>query len=185
VEKAAVTLSHRALTSAVLIAILLPLGGCGSGFSSQVDDVQADNAAGQVHGLLARAIVLVKGQAATSAAIAGTLINSSNRSDQLQTISLTDTAPGSPTVTLTPNLNLKPGQVISLGVGSTPPITVPDATALRLGDFINVVLHFRNAGDMALQVACVDRTNYYSDVLPVATPTPTPSSTPSATPSPR
>jgi hypothetical protein len=185
VEKAAVTLSHRARTSAALIAILLPLAGCGDGFRAQVDDVQADNAAGQTHGVLARAIVLVKGEAATAAAIAGTLINSSNRTDQLQTISLTDTAPGSPTVTLNPNLNLKPGQVITLGVDDSPPITVPDATALRLGDFVNVVLHFRNAGDMRLQVACVDRTDFYSDVLPITTPSPTPSVTPSATATPR
>jgi hypothetical protein len=181
VEKAAVTLSHRALASAVLIATLLPLGGC-SGFNAQVEEVQADNAAGQAHGVLARAIVLVKGQAATAAAIAGTLINTGNRTDQLQTISLTDTAPGSPTVTLNPNLNLKPGQVVNLGFNGGPPITVPDATALRLGDFINVVLHFRSAGDMPLQVACVDRAGYYSDVLPVIPPSPTPSGTPSPTP---
>jgi hypothetical protein len=179
---AAVTPSYRALAAALLIASMLPLSGCSNGFHAAVDEVQPPNAAGQAHGVLARAIVLVKGEAATAAAIAGTLINTGARTDQLQTISLTDTAPGSPTITLTPNLNLRPGQVISLGVGDTPPITVPDATSLRLGDFINVVLHFRTAGDMPLQVACVGRTGYYADVLPAA-PSPTPTTTPSASPS--
>jgi hypothetical protein len=157
----------------VLIAATLALSGCGEGFSAQVDQVRADNAAGQAHDVLARAIVLVKGQAAPAAALAGTLINAGNRSDQLQTITLTDTAPGSPTVTLTPNLTLSPGQLVNLGVGNSPPITVPDATSLRLGDFVDVVLHFRNAGDIPLTVACVDRTNYYSDVLPSASAAPT------------
>jgi copper(I)-binding protein len=168
-----VTLSYRAVPAAVLIAATLVLSGCGEGFSAQVDDIRADNAAGQAHDVLARAIVLVKGQAATAAAMAGTLINAGNRSDQLQTITLTDTAPGSTPITLTPNLTLEPGQLISLGNGNTPPITVPGASALRVGDFIDVVLHFRNAGDIPLQVACVDRTNYFSDVLPTTTPEPT------------
>jgi hypothetical protein len=98
------------------------------------------------------------------------LINAGDKTDQLQTITLTDTAPGSPTLTLTPNLNLDPGQLISLGVGDSPPITVPDASSLRTGDFVAVVLHFRSAGDISLTVACVDRTSYYSDVLPTTTP---------------
>jgi hypothetical protein len=171
VEKAAVSLKNRAVTAAVLIAATVSLSGCsGSGFSAQVDDVRADNAAGQVHDVLARAVVLVKGQAAPAAALAGTLINAGDRSDQLQTITLTDTAPGSPTVTLSPNLTLDPGQLLNLGVNGSPPITVPDASSLRLGDFVNVVLHFRNAGDLTLSVACVDRTYYFSDVLPTTAP---------------
>jgi len=177
--KAAVTLSSRARTAAVLIAATLPLSACGAGFSSQVDEVKADNAAGQAHDVLARAIVLVKGQAATSAAIAGTLINAGNRRDQLQTVTLTDSAPGSPTITLNPNLDLDPGQLIKLGVGDSPPITVPDATSLRVGDFVDMVLHFRNAGDIKFEVACVDRTYFYSDVVPTTTPIATEGDTPS------
>jgi hypothetical protein len=168
-----VTLSNRAVPAAVLIAATLALSGCGEGFSAQVDDIRADNAAGQAHDVLARAIVLVKGQAAASAAMAGTLINAGNRSDVLQTITLTDTAPGSTPITLSPNLTLQAGQLLSLGNGDSPPITVPGASALRVGDFINVVLHFRSAGDIPLQVACVDRTYQYSDVLPTTTPEPT------------
>jgi len=166
-----VTSRNRAVTAALLIAVALPLSAC-QGFTPQVDDVQADNAAGQAHDVLARAIVLVKGKAAPAAALAGTLINAGDRKDQLQTITLTDAAPGSPTVTLTPNLNLDPGQLVNLGVGDSPPITVPDASSIKVGDFVNVVLHFRSAGDIALQVACVDRTYYYSDVLPTTSATP-------------
>jgi hypothetical protein len=171
-KKAAVTSRNRAVIAALSIAVALSLSACGQGFSPQVNDVRADNASGQAHNVLARAIVLVKGQAAPAAALAGTLINAGDRKDQLQTITLTDTAAGSPTITLTPNLNLDPGQLVNLGVGDSPPITVPDASSIRVGDFVNVVLHFRTAGDIALQVACMDRTYYYSDVLPTTSPSP-------------
>jgi hypothetical protein len=157
-----------------MIAVGLPtLSGCGAGFNSAVDEIVPDNAAGQVNGILARALVLVKGQGAPSAALAGTLINRSNHDDVLTTITLTDDAAGSQSVSLAPNIALAAGQVLPLGAEQRPPITVPDARAINIGDFVNVVLHFQSAGDLRLQVAAAERKYFYADEVPTAPNAPT------------
>jgi len=152
---------------AIVGGLLIPaLAGCGAGFGSAVDKVVANNAAGEVNGVLARAIVIVKGRQATAAALAGTLINRSRQDDVLQTIMLTDEAPGSATITVTPDLPLAAGQLLPLGIEAHQPITVPDARSIIVGDFVRVVMHFRQAGDLHLEVAAADRTYFYSDVIP-------------------
>jgi hypothetical protein len=150
-----------------LIAVALPtLSACGAGFNSAVDKVEAPNAAGSANGILARAVVLVKGREASSAALAGTLINRSSHNDVLTMVSLTDDAPGSPLVTLSPNIPLAAGQLLPLGAGNHQPLTVPDARGIVVGDFVDVVLHFRDAGDLRLQVAAADRDRFYSELVP-------------------
>lgn len=150
-----------------LAAVALPsLSACGAGFNSAVDKIEAPNAAGNVNGILARAVVLVKGREASSAALAGTLINRSSHNDVLTMVSLTDFAPGSPLVTLSPNIPLAAGQLLPLGAENHQPLTIPDARGIVVGDFVDVVLHFRDAGDLRLQVAAADRDRFYSELVP-------------------
>jgi outer membrane biosynthesis protein TonB len=108
----------------------------------------------------------VKGREASSAALAGTLINRSTHNDVLTMVSLTDDAPGSPLVTLSPNISLAAGQLLPLGAENHQPLTVPDARGIVVGDFVDVVLHFRDAGDLHLQVAAADRDRFYSELVP-------------------
>lgn len=158
---------NRKLAGGLLAGLLLPgLTACGAGFEAETRLVQADNTGGATNGLLARAIVVVKGKQALSAALAGTLINRSNRADVLSVVTLTDRTPGAPTITVNPNITLEPGQLLPMGVGEFPPITIPDARSLKVGNFVDVVLQFRDAGALHLQVATADRILFYSEVIP-------------------
>jgi len=158
---------NRTLPAAALVLALVPgLAACGAGFDAETQFVEADNANGRVNDVLARAMVLVKGKQAPSAALAGTIINRSSKSDVLTTVTLTDVNPGATTVTVSPNLPLAPGQLLPLGVGEFKPLTIPDARALKVGNFTNVVLTFKEAGQLKLQVETKDRTFFYEDVTP-------------------
>jgi hypothetical protein len=172
-EKAAVTPSPRTrLIALALIASTLPaLSACGAGFDASVNEVTGQNSDSNLNGILARDIVIVKAPQAPTAALAGTLINSGHRADVLQTVSFTDDAPGSPTLTISPNLNLAPGQLQPLGAGNTAPISIPNAQGITVGDFVYVNLHFAQAGDMHMQVAVADRTFYFANIGGTATPT--------------
>jgi hypothetical protein len=171
-EKAAVTSSPRTrLIATALTACLVPaLAACGAGFHPEVDDVTGQNAAANVGGILARDIVVVKAPQAPAAALAGTLINNGSQNDTLQTVSFTDDAPGSQTVTITPNLAIAAGQLLPLGAEGDQPITIPNAAAITVGDFVGVVLNFAQAGDMHMQVAAADREFYFSSIGPAPTP---------------
>lgn len=148
------------------LATLPGLAGCGAGFEAETQFVKPDNANGEVNGVLARALVLVKGKQASSAALAGTLINRSGKADVLTTVNLTDATPGATGLSISPNLALAPGQLVPLGVGQFKPITIPDARALKVGNFTNVVLVFKEAGPLRLQLETVDRTFFFEDVTP-------------------
>jgi hypothetical protein len=163
---------NRSLTAGLIALALLPgLAACGAGFEAQTLDVQADNAAGEVNGVIARAIVIVKGKNSPTGALAGTLINRGDKPDTLTTITLTDHSPGAQSVTISPNLILNPGQLVPLGVGEFKPITIPDARSIKVGNFTDVVLTFKEAGVLRLQVETKDRTFFYSDVIPEGAPT--------------
>ncbi|MGQ0844734.1 MAG: hypothetical protein ACT4QF_11410 [Sporichthyaceae bacterium] len=165
---------NRSLVAGILSLALLPgLAACGAGFDAETQFVEADNANAEVNGIVARAIVLVKGKQASSAALAGTLINRSDKNDVLTTVALTDANPGATTITLTPNTPLAAGQLLPLGTGTFKPITVPDARTIKVGNYVNVVMTFREAGPLRLQVVTEDRTNYYEDVTPEGATAPT------------
>jgi hypothetical protein len=155
------------MIATVLLACTFPtLAACGAGFTTDVDEVRAENAAADLGGILARDIVVVKAPQATSAALAGTLINRGQHDDTLQTIAITDDAPGSATITITPNLAIAAGQLVPLGAESHQPLTITDAHGINVGDFLEVVMHFAQAGDMRMQVATADRAFYFSSIGP-------------------
>lgn len=158
---------NRSLTAGLFALAALPgLVGCGAGFEAETQLVRPDNANGEVNGVLARALVLVKGKQASSAALAGTLINRSGRADVLSTVTLSDATAGATTVSVSPNLALAAGQLVPLGVGQFKPITIADARTLKVGNFTNVVLTFKEAGPLRLQLETVDRTLFFEDVTP-------------------
>lgn len=158
---------NRTLPAAALLLALVPgLAACGAGFEAATQKVHADNANGRVNDVIVRAMVIVKGKQAPSAALAGTVINRSSKPDVLTTVTFTDVNPGAATVTLTPNIPLAPGQLLPLGVGTFAPITIPDARAIKVGNFTDVVLTFKEAGQLKLQVETKDRTFFYEDVTP-------------------
>ncbi|MGQ0464077.1 MAG: hypothetical protein ACT4QG_02035 [Sporichthyaceae bacterium] len=158
---------NRTLTAAALVLALVPgLAACGAGFEAETRLVKADNANDEINGILARNMVIVKGKQAPSAALAGTIINRSNKPDVLTTVTFTDVNPGATTISLSPNIQLQPGQLLPLGVGEFKPITIPDARAIKVGNFTNVVLTFKEAGQLRLQVETKDRTFFYEDITP-------------------
>lgn len=160
------------LIATALAACIIPtLAACGAGFHPEVDDVTGSNADGNVGGILARDIVVVKAPQAAGAAMAGTLINNGSQNDILQTVSFTDDAPGSQTFTISPNRALPAGQVVPLGAEGDQPIAIPSAQAINVGDFVNVTMHFAQAGDMHMQVAAADREYYYAGIGPAPSPT--------------
>lgn len=167
----------RGVAAAFAVAALPALSACGSGFDAATEKVEADNAAGEAGSVIARAIVLVKSRNATPAALAGTLINQGQTPEVLELIELTEATPGARTITIEPNLTLRPGEPVALGTEGTDPLTIAQAAGLRVGNFANVVLRFRNAGEIRLDVPIEARTGFYSDIVP-STPARIPTSTP-------
>ncbi len=158
---------NRSFAAGLFALVLLPgLSACGAGFEAETQLVAGDNGNGEVNGVLARAMVLVKGKQSPAAALAGSLINRSNKADVLTTVTLTDHTPGSAPVTISPNLPLAAGALIPLGTGDFKPLSIPNAQALKVGNFADLVLTFREAGPLRLQVETKDRTYYYEDVTP-------------------
>lgn len=160
----------RVASAALTLAALPALSACGSGFNASTNKVQADNAAGEAGDVLARAIVLVKSRNALPAALAGTLINRGDRPEVLERIELTESTPGARTITIEPGITLRPGVPLALGTEGVDPITVAEAGGLRVGNFALVVLSFRTAGDISLQVPIETRSGFYSDIVPSAPP---------------
>lgn len=161
---------QRAATAVLAVALVSGLSSCAAGFTSATDKVQADNASGEAGSVLARAIVLVKSKNAIPAALAGTLLNKGTQNDVLERIELTEDTAGARTITLTPDLTLSPGEVIAFGAEGNDPITVPDAADLHVGNFADVVLRFRTAGEIHLQVPVVVRSGFYADIVPSVPP---------------
>lgn len=156
----------RAVVIAAAVLATPGLSACGAGFSAGTDEVEAGNANGEAGGVLARSLVLVKSPQAAPAALAGTLINNGNRADLLERIELTENTAGARTISLTPTLTLAPGAVVPFGSQNKPPLTIPDASGLRVGNFATVVLRFRDAGDIRLSVPIEPRDKEFAEIVP-------------------
>ncbi|MGQ0631244.1 MAG: hypothetical protein ACT4P1_09390 [Sporichthyaceae bacterium] len=175
--------SLRAVVIAAAVLATTGLSACGAGFTAGTDKVEAGNANGEVGGVLARNLVLVKSPQASPAALAGTLINNGNRPDLLERIELTENTAGARTISLTPALTLAPGAVLPFGSQDEPPLTIPEAASLRVGNFATVVLRFRDAGDLSLSVPIEPRDNEFAEIVPEA-PKPTVPARPAQSPDP-
>ncbi|MGQ0623602.1 MAG: hypothetical protein ACT4PP_02935 [Sporichthyaceae bacterium] len=158
--------SLRALVLATVVLAAPGLSACGAGFTAGTDEVEAGNANGEAADVLARNLVLVKSPQAEPAALAGTLINNGRRADLLERIELTENTAGARTITLTPALTLAPGAVVPFGSQDEPPLTIPFASGLRVGNFATVVLRFRDAGDIRLSVPIEPREREFADIVP-------------------
>ncbi len=161
---------QRAASAVLALALAASLSSCAAGFEAATDKVQADNASGEAGSVLARALVVVKSKNAIPAALAGTLINRGPQNDVLERIELTENTPGARTITLTPDLTIRAGEVLPFGTEGNAPLTVPDAADLRVGNFADLVLRFRTAGEIRLQVPVVVRSGFYADIVPSAPP---------------
>lgn len=164
------SVAKRVATAALVLAAVPGLSACAAGFTAATDKVTADNAAGETGELLVRNLVLVKAPKASPAALAGTLINQGTADDVLERIELTEQTTGARTITVSPNLTLKPDGIVRWGTAGSAPLTVTDAGSLRVGNFAEVVLRFRTAGEIRLQVPIVPNTGFYSDIAPSTPP---------------
>jgi hypothetical protein len=158
---------RAAAAAAIVLASVSGLSACG--FNAATDKIQADNAQGStpMGSVIARNLVLVKSPNAIAAALAGSLINKGTSPDTLETVTLTpDAEPGAQPVVLHPNLTLAPKSVVQWGTVGHDPLTVPNAQNLKLGHFVDLLLHFKTAGDVKVQIETHKREGFYADVLP-------------------
>jgi hypothetical protein len=190
------TAMARRLFIFVTAALVPVLAGCEAGNNAPTLEFHpTSDGAGTVHDNIAIRDVFVlgaplgarltKGQ---SAGLFFALVNNGTSADKLLSVS----APGSASsVTLTGGaVSLASQQAVFL-TGPAPKAILNDLTrTIPGGSIIRVIMNFKNAGTVTLEVPVMPRAQYYSTFSPAPSPTPTAtkgkraSASPSASPSP-
>jgi hypothetical protein len=167
--------------AALALALSATGAGCSAGFDPPVFLVEPDTVEAEVGDLRLRGLVLVKAEGGDSVALVGAVVNGGSAEDTLTKVEI---AGQSAPLTLSPNLSVEPGQLLTLGGSEGEPVIVEGAGDLPVGVFAPVTLSFRNAGSAELRLLVEDAEGIYQPYAPPGAPTPAATPAPEEAPTP-
>jgi hypothetical protein len=170
------SIRRGALAAAVAVMTCTVLSGCASGFSAETTQIKdvAEGANGSVGDINLRNMLLVTSEDQSTAGVVGAIVNHGSAEDSLTAVTVDGvSATGGLPAPVEPNqlliLGSQKGQV---------QVTVSDIKS-KPGDMANVVLKFRDAGDVSLQVLVEPPVEGYKSWAPSPSPSPSASVSPS------
>ena len=177
------TVRRRRLAAAALATTaLLTLGGCGTGFSAQTNQVYQAGVGANHRGEMDVLNTLFVANEDGSATLSAAIVNNTDSEEELASITAT-TLDGKELAVRNTKLKAQPipaGDLTLVGRASdTQAFWISEgATA---GDYVRVTLIFKDAAPVTIEAPVVARKAEYDKVVDAPTPEPTPTPTPTET----
>lgn len=161
---------RRLAATALATTALLALGGCGTGFSAQTNQVYQAGVGANHRGDIDVLNTLFVANEDGSATLSAAIVNNTGAKDKLTSVTVTTLddkqlqVSGSKDVDL-PAGDLKTADGFFISKGAT------------AGDYVKVTLEFDDTAPVTIEAPVVTRSEEYADVASAPEPTPTPTPT--------
>jgi len=168
---------RRIAATALATTALLTLGGCGTSFDAQTNQVYQAAVGADHRGEIDVLNTLFVANDDGSATLSASIVNNTDAENKLTSVEVT-TLKGQqlPVSSTEKQLPIKPG-ILSLVGGAADAGGLWISKGATAGDYVKVTLTFDKAAPVTIETPVVTRTEEYAKVVGAPSPTPTPTAT--------